>query len=106
MDIVSGPQNRPISAEKFPAEPLDAVAGNGRADLFGNGYTETGVEILTAVENEYEMPTEQALSAITELQEFGAFAQAIPFGIPIPHHCARGRHTVRRSTSCGRLDAS
>ena len=74
MNIVGGPQYRPIPAEKFTADPFEAVACNSRPDLFGNGYSETGVEVMTAVKNENKMPTEKTVSAFAELKEFGSFA--------------------------------
>jgi len=74
MDIVSGPQKIPMPAKVLATDSLEAVAGNGRPDLFGNGYAETGFGVPAAVIDEYEMPAEQAFSAIAELQKFGAFA--------------------------------
>lgn len=74
VNIVGGRQLLPVSAEKFPADPLEAVTGDRGPNLSGNRDAETGVGESAAIVNEDEMPTDQSFAAIAQLQEFGSLA--------------------------------
>ena len=84
MHIVSGCQRFLVGTKKFTAHSLEAIADYRVSNLFCNGDTEPRVGKCTRPVNHNEMPSDEALSYLPQVFEFGAFADATRFRKSLP----------------------
>jgi len=68
-----------MGAKIFAAHPLKAVSGNRVSDLFRNGYTKSGDQMLTSCIDDDEVSAEQSPSVFGQKQILAAFKYSVPF---------------------------
>ena len=68
-----------MGSKIFAAHPLYSVSGNRVSDLFRNGYTQSGDQMLTSCIDDDEMSAEQSPSVFGQMQILGAFKYSVLF---------------------------